>query len=586
MQISALISIRSYMNKLYFLVAFWAIPSFSFADFVNPVLAEQCETILEVYVNDDHILVQLEIGSGDYPWFSDIIPEQYYKEGFSEADKLSRWRHFMQHQLVLQAGGRVLLGKVQMVEERDWVPQTSSNLDTSTVKRKVIYAEVEYPFDGKKHQISMTPPIPRKEEAGQPNIGFVAYHKSMPVNDLYVIKQKETLQLNLEDPWYSHFTNPNIGRHHSSSFMSFLYVEPYEVRHEVLVRVKNLGGWMDLKYNLNDKIPVEDQEALKQKIAEMLSHHNLVTIDSVERKPILDRVNFVETNISGVQIIENPKPLPYVSAMVGVIFAYPDKGMPKEVKIHWDMFNDKIKLIPCTTIDPAGPWPHELQPSDSILTWTNFLKHYKMPNITEQKVDELKIHVPLFSILFFSMLIFMLYRHQWSLNALPRWRKFLFVLYLILGIISYPIGGNTTIPFLTKKNYTTPEAKALVLQLLKNTYRAFEFREESDVYDKLALCIDGPLLQQIYLQTRKSMVVENQGGIEAKVNEVVLSTIEKMPEKSMGLRYKCQWIAKGEVGHWGHKHNRVNQYEAIIDIRPVDGVWKMVSMEMIDEVRL
>ncbi len=573
------------MNKLYFLIIFCAVPLAGFADYINPVRADECETILEVFVNDDHILVQLEIGPGDYSWFSDIIPQQYYKEGYSQVNQQARWKHFMQHQLILQSGSHIIFGKVKTVEERDWKLKTNLEPDTSSVKRKVIYAEIKYPFDGKKHQISITPPIPRKGEATTPNIGFVAYHRSMPANDLFVIMQKETLQLNQEDPWYSHFTNPNIGRHHTS-FMSYLYVEPYEVRHEVLVRVKDLEDWMDLEYNLGDKIPVEDQERLKQNIAELLSRHNPVTIDSIKRKPIVDRVNFVEANISGVQIIESPKLLPYVSAMVGVIFAYPDKGMPKEVKIHWDMFNDKIKVIPCTTIDPAGPWPHELKPSDSILTWTNFLKHYKLPNVTEQKVEEMKIHVPLFTILFLSMLVFMLYRHRWSLNALSKWRKFLFVLYLILGIISYPIGGNATVPFIKKQNYSTPEARELILQLLKNTYRAFEFRDESDVYDKLALCIDGSLLQQIYLQTRKSMVVENQGGIEAKVNEVVLSKVEKMPEKSMGLRYKCQWIAKGEVGHWGHKHNRVNQYEAIIDIKPVDGVWKMVNMEMIDEVRL
>ena len=46
-----------------------------------------------------------------------------------------------------------------------------------------------------------------------------------------------TLNLDWADPWYSRFDNPNLKRHHKSALMSFLYVEPYEVRHEILARI-------------------------------------------------------------------------------------------------------------------------------------------------------------------------------------------------------------------------------------------------------------------------------------------------------------------------------------------------------------
>jgi hypothetical protein len=131
-----------------------------------------------------------------------------------------------------------------------------------------------------------------------------------------------------------------------------------------------------------------------------------------------------------------------------------------------------------------------------------------------------------------------------------------------------------------------PEARKLIGQLLRNTYRAFDFREEGVIYDKLALCNDNDLLQQIYLQTRRSMAIENQGGIEARVNEVVMTTVEELTDEDEGLAYRCGWIAHGEVGHWGHTHRRINQYDAIIKIRPVDGAWKMYELELIEEKRL
>ena len=37
-----------------------------------------------------------------------------------------------------------------------------------------------------------------------------------------------------------------LKRHHKSALMSFLYVEPREVRHEVLIRVRELQEWTDL----------------------------------------------------------------------------------------------------------------------------------------------------------------------------------------------------------------------------------------------------------------------------------------------------------------------------------------------------
>lgn len=48
------------------------------------------------------------------------------------------------------------------------------------------------------------------------------------------------LVLDWEDPWYTAFDNPNLRRHHATSVSSFLYVAPREIRHETLMRVRDL----------------------------------------------------------------------------------------------------------------------------------------------------------------------------------------------------------------------------------------------------------------------------------------------------------------------------------------------------------
>lgn len=577
------------MKTHYLIFIFFLSSSTAMADFINLIQADKCETILEIFINDSHILAKLEIGEQDYPWFSDVIPQRYFEDGFSNMEKSNRWSHFMKQQFVLKAGNRNLIGEIKLIEERVRVPRASlytGLADSTLLNKKIIYVEIEYQIPSRTGEISITPPIQEGYQASLANIGFIVYHKTIPVNDLRFLGVTETLHLDWEDPWYSIFENKNISRHHSSSFMSFLYIEPFEVRHEILGRVKDLEGWIDFNYEMDDMIEVAEQDSLKTLIANFLVQRNIVTIDGDKRKPIIDRIHFVEISLSGIQIIEIPKPLPYASAIIGVIFAYPDPGMPKEITIHWDLFNDKIQKVPSMSIDPAGPWPYDLQPSDSVLKWTNFLKHYKLPTVTEQKVEIATIHIPLFTIVFLLMMLFTLFRNHWSFIGLSKWRKFFFVLYILLGIFTFPVGYETTVPFFEKSSYSAPEAKELISQLLKNTYRAFDFREEGDIYDKLSLCNDSDLLQEIYLQTRKSMVIENQGGIEAKIDEVLLTKVEEQPIEEEGLAYRCNWIVKGVVGHWGHKHRRVNQYDAIIKIRPSDGVWKMFDLDIIEEKRL
>ncbi|MDX2497992.1 MAG: hypothetical protein QNL11_08845 [Desulfobacterales bacterium] len=42
----------------------------------------------------------------------------------------------------------------------------------------------------------------------------------------------------------------------------------------------------------------------------------------------------------------------------------------------------------------------------------------------------------------------------------------------------------------------------------------------------------------------------------------------------------------GSVGHRGHIHIRKNQYEADITVEPVDGAWKITSLELLEEKRI
>jgi len=137
-------------------------------------------------------------------------------------------------------------------------------------------------------------------------------------------------------------------------------------------------------------------------------------------------------------------------------------------------------------------------------------------------------------------------------------------------------------------NLTDEEATMIVNSLLKNVYRAFDFRNESDVYDKLALSVEGNLLADLYLQNRKSFAVKKAGGAQAKVKEVEILGAhgERLKDHPRAFAIRSQWTAMGTVGHWGHVHVRKNKYDATITVEPVNGAWKIIGMELLDETRI
>ena len=53
-----------------------------------------------------------------------------------------------------------------------------------------------------------------------------------------------------------------------------------------------------------------------------------------------------------------------------------------------------------------------------------------------------------------------------------------------------------------------------------------------------------------------------------------------------GVRVLADWTASGSVGHRGHVHLRENAYQALIDIAPVDGYWRINRLELLEERRI
>ena len=558
------------------------------ADFISLIRADQCETIIEIYVEDGQIRVTYEIGLKDWKYFKEIIPEDLLNEEILKYIKSQDENYFFNHVFSINADGKNLIGNIvqQKVMPRKYRASlyTGKVDENTTVSKEMLFVEIIYPLSSQPKKVVITPPMEEDLKGTRANIGFVTYHKKIPVNDLRYLSQLSTLNLNWDDPWYSKYDNINLRRHHQSSLMSFLYVDPYEVRHEVLVRVKDLEEWLNLEYELDDTIEVEEQDALKEKISVFLVNRNIVTIDGKVGRPIVDKIHFVKWSLAGIQIQELKEPMDYSSAVIGVIFAYPHDSIAQNITVDWDMFSERIREVPNVATDPAGPMPYTLKQDDHILVWKNYLKKYKLPTISEVEVSYAKIPVFYLIALVFIILGLVKVSKSYKKNYLK------YGLVILIGIVLIGLGSffkqSITIPFMQQSSFSKPEASSVISHLLKNTYRAFDFREESDIYDKLAVSNHEQLLTALYIQTKTSMVLESQGGIQVKVKDVEVIDVEEVSSNADGVSFRCKWIVKGDVGHWGHIHSRTNQYDAILQIKPENDVWKLNKIDIIEEVRL
>ena len=545
--------------------------------------AEHSSTVAEIWIDEERITLRLEIGDLDQEAFADLL-----NDDASEQDGVQR-------DLVLTGDdGTPLAGEVKVIERRPRTDRSTASQSTAAQVpggAEVTYAEVVYELGMHPATLTLMPPPRMGSDEAAAEIGFIVYHETIPVIDFQYLKRPETLRLDWDDPWYSAFENAELKRHHSAPLMTFLYVEPYEVRFEILIRLKALASWMSLDLPIEKPIEADQQARLREQIGQFLLQHSEVKIDGAKSRPLLDRVEFVRVTPQGIQSLDAAERLTFQTALVGVILAYVTPGPPQEVTVDWTHFDDQITSIPATIIDPVSQLPYDVTPAQPTLRWTNMLDDYNyqvatIDAIAAQAAKQLEI--PLASVLLcLAAALLAGFGGFLALNGVYRITAVVLIFVVAVGVGPF---GRIAVRNPFAAPYQLPEVESLlILQgLLQNTYRAFDFRAENDVYDKLAVSAAGDLITDIYLQSRKRLVMEEQGGARAKVQDVQLLDAVQVgpPGRRQRLTFQCAWRITGTVNHWGHTHQRRNQYDAMITIQPIEQTWKIVALDVIEERRL
>ena len=358
-------AVRAVVASLLFLAV--TIAPAARADWINLTGAETAPNIAEITILDDRVRIALEIYIGDLDAFEVLLPDDLLRKGVAARPPLpERLKRFSAEtfQVVTDDGTR-LHAELELLEPRlrkDRAspfagminPMTRQRVRAAPSDKRVLYAKLVYPFAGEPAHLTFIPPRDENGVAAV-TIGFIVYHKAVPVIDFRYLSGPAKLALDRADPRYTKFDNPNLKRHHKSALMSFLYVEPREVRHEVLIRIRDLQDWTDLGLAGGATITTDEQAHVMDRARAFFAKRNPLKVDGALSDPASSRAGFLKISLTGLQVIEEAEPLDLSTTIIGVILSYPVKHLPQRVSVEWELFNGRIDRIPTTAIDPAGP---------------------------------------------------------------------------------------------------------------------------------------------------------------------------------------------------------------------------------------
>ena len=180
------------MNKLSAILFFLVASTLAFAsptraDWINLTGAQSAPNIAEIYIEEDRIRLVLEIYVKDIASFIDLIPEDWISKGGAEPPPIEdRMKRFSSEtfQFIVDDKDKLQAERI-LVEQRlrkyrlnpfagTINPMTRQRVPGPPEDKRVLYAELIYPFKNKPKTLTIIPPL---SKSGWPavSIGFIVY---------------------------------------------------------------------------------------------------------------------------------------------------------------------------------------------------------------------------------------------------------------------------------------------------------------------------------------------------------------------------------------------------------------------------
>ena len=356
----------------------------------------------------------------------------------------------------------------------------------------------------------------------------------------------------------------------------FLSIGPHELRIEALVEIAAFREIWELPEAGLDEISRE--VVISEASEAMMAGFDLIEPKLTHEAGDLD-ARFITFDAEKGFLEDERKVIPIEEAVIGLSLRF-DRSLIQAIELDWHWMGpgqDRVAIEISSSGEAAGRFVTSEQ---SRVTWKSEGGSKATPESPVPPVKRVAT-LPFQSLnvavlLFFMIGIVVLLRKGIKSSA----RVALFFLAGAAMLFVSRVERDSIKPLAGE------ELEDAAYGLLKNIYRAFEFGQESAIYDALDKSIEGDLLETVYLEIRESLELESVGGPRVRVYEVALRECKSVSVAGSDEFWSvAEWVTIGEVTHWGHTHERTNKYEARLRLTPVEDVWKLSGLELLSEER-
>lgn len=564
-----------------------------------------------VYVNRQQVSSKIEVLVEDLFLFHNLKPnDQDFLEPQVVRQGIEKHMQFLLERFVIRdVAGQRLSGRVADVQQRDLPPEGIALAELMSHKlmfelRYTLPAEPEF-LTFSQHFADEEVTIPaemhlvvKQESSGAPHVATLKSGESEIIRFSWTNPplSPEASQQE-QDAWLAKHKQETLGITSYNSVYSFLYIEDREVRHEILIPLVTLEESVTIERDDDAFLDIAEQDAARPQIEAYFSSGNPIEIDGVQVTPVVQRCDFYGLDFKDFAKPTEPTRVSVSSARLGIILSYRTDDSPTSVQLTWDRFNKYVWTVDMivyayetstkTALSRIGnkntfrwqsPGPPPVTPPPTQI-------HVVLPPLPV-------LSIPVVSLVCLALLPAVTWRLK-SRRGAGRWYGFAVCAIGLCAAATWPVlRWDVPNPIAAPAQLSDVQVDAIFATLHKNVFRAFDYHDENDIYDALAQSVDGELLGDLYLQIRRGLQMQQQGGAVSRIHEVntIDGHTDPLPTSAgydeRGFRYRCRWTVHAAVEHWGHIHSRTNEYQATFGVQPRHGAWKITELALLDEKRV
>lgn len=372
-----------------------------------------------------------------------------------------------------------------------------------------------------------------------------------------------------------------------------IQVEPDRVRFFIMLNLAFVDEVVDVAREAEDDLHPVEAPWVHEALVEHFAKVNTVEIDGQPVAPIDAGFELLEPDLTLLPLF--PRMGKKALVKVQFVLDYPCETAPSRVGMVWGAYPDDLAVggpgyMPTVTIraqlfSGGIVSPVEFSKDEPGFTWhaSGETAIDRMLAVPESVLPQYLQYPILSSVLALAALI-LLFRERFAARALAGGATLVIAAILLRNTatveVPYQIGG----PDLP----SPAEAEAIFTPLHANVYRAFDYTAESDIYDALARSVDGELLGELYEQVYRGLIQQEQGGAVSRVQEVrplqvTVGAIGRIPDDGrLGFTVHARWQIDGRVTHWGHSHDRTNEYAANYSVVQTEQGWRIGGSQILE----